>query len=260
MAARRSILPTVTSRVASAELLDRMTTILAERGACERLIEASAEQRPSIVAAGTLDELERHDREVERNRLRIEQCDARHAEIAEQHAEAVEREEQHRRLRLYEDGTAARKRAVAHLAAYQARAAELATTLRAYRSELDTIAEANAALPPGSEPIPPAEPFNGRSAQPASFRPLAEIVTFFAGTNIRAPLGGRSPHPTETRQIETQVPVPAVPGIAHRSLLDDVVLPGIGPEASSFWRGITSIAAETAKADAEQIHNVRFIR
>ena len=218
----------------SAEIAADRDAAVAERTA----LEAS---RSDLMLTGTADDVANLDHRIAVAKVRIDQAEAQHAAavIAESKSQADDEAEQIRRKALRKAGMKASAEVAKLTDRYVILAKEMAGVLGQLREQEGRIAEANAALPEGAEPVPPGEPFNGTETIPMRYETTHDLVWVDARTGGPAGImSGNDLQHRVSKTIERRVSVPSIPGEPHIPLSHRVTLPGLGRDAPPIWRSL----------------------
>ncbi|MFK5597951.1 hypothetical protein ACFZ8E_13175 [Methylobacterium sp. HMF5984] len=218
----------------SAEIAADRDAAVAERTA----LEAS---RADLMLTGTADDVANLDQRIAVAKIRIDAAEMQHAAavIAEARARSDKDAEQTRRKGLRKAGMKASTEAAKLADRYVVLAKELAGVLGQLREQEGRIADANAALPDGAEPVPPGEPFNGTETIPMRTETMRDFVWIDARTGGPAGImAGNDLRHRVAKEIERQVSVPSIPGEPHVPLSHRVTLPGLGRDAPPIWRSL----------------------
>ncbi|MCJ2008216.1 hypothetical protein [Methylobacterium sp. J-092] len=197
--------------------------------------------RPDMLLTGSPEDVAALDARIELARIRTLQANTQHAAalVAEAKASAADEAEQARRKGLRKAGMKAGAEAAKLTDRYVVLARELAGVLGQLREQEGRIAEANAALPDGAEPVPPGEPFNGTETIPMRSETTHDLVWVDARTGQPAGiLAGNDLRHRVAKTIERRVAVPSIPGEPHVPLSHRVTLPGLGRDAPPIWRSL----------------------
>lgn len=126
-------------------------------------------RRVETLKNGAPDDVAEIDRRLALVAVRIEQADAQHpVALAREAEERAAAEAEQRRRKTFHRQASKASAEIAKLAEeYVSAARQMAVLLAKVREREDLIADANAALPEGAEPVPPGEPHNGRPGVPA---------------------------------------------------------------------------------------------
>jgi hypothetical protein len=165
-------------------------SVLADKHTSEARIADLLSSRRDVQLNGSVDDLVSLDADIARERIAVERAKTRLAELDTRTAD--HNDEQQRRQAAYKTAVAAKYPTAAKTALdeYARHAALAAAALNRFGAIKVKVAEANALLPDGAEPISDGELFNGASA-----RRLGDGFT--------------------------------APGWAHSSILDRAVLPAL---------------------------------
>ncbi|MCJ2105740.1 hypothetical protein MKK70_10230 [Methylobacterium sp. E-041] len=215
--------------------------IAADRDAAVAERTALEASRPDLMLTGSADDVADLDHRIAVSKVRIDQATAQHAAAlaAEAKASAEHEAEQTRRKGLRKVGMKASAEAAKLADRYVVLARELAGVLGQLREQEARIAEANAALPEGAEPVPPGEPFNGTETIPMRTEVVRDLVWVDARTGQPAGiLAGNDLRHRVAKTIERRVAVPSIPGEPHVALSHRVTLPGLGRDAPPIWRSL----------------------
>ncbi|MCJ2111922.1 hypothetical protein MKK64_12015 [Methylobacterium sp. E-025] len=226
----------------AAHLVPRTSVdIAADRDAAVAERTALEGSRSDLLLTGTADEVAALDRRIAVSKIRIDAAEMQHsaAVIAEAKARSDHEAEQSRRKVLRKAGMKASAEAAKLADRYIVLAREMAGVLGQLRAQEGRIAEVNAALPDGAEPVPPGEPFNGTETIPMRSETTHDLV--WVDTRTGQPAGilaGNDLRHRVAKTIERRVAVPSIPGEPHVPLSHRVTLPGLGRDAPPIWRSL----------------------
>ncbi|ACA15684.1 hypothetical protein M446_1158 [Methylobacterium sp. 4-46] len=229
------------ARTAADVETDIAALVSADAARAAKLAELQA-ARTAAVEAGDVDAAEGHELKLNRLRLEAEAASVRKAKLEAEAAALREAEAEAGRVARYDAARrASAERRKFIVETYPRLAQELAELLGKAEDLGRTIAEANADLPAGREPIASGEPHRGRPAKPEQIIPNVQKVRVHRKTG-QTLLQYRLDDPDVVVEERAGSPtiISAEPAGPHQSILKEVHLPALEYGAPALRQRVVS--------------------